>query len=45
MPVETIIAVVGVIAIFGLFGVAVGYASIVGNDRAITLEEERAARV
>ncbi len=45
MPVETIIAIVGVMAVFGLFGLGVGYASLVGNSRAITLEEERAARV
>lgn len=44
MPAETLFVIAAVIAIFGVFGVAVGYVNAIAGARAITAEEERAAR-
>lgn len=44
MPVETIMIVAGVIAVFGLFGAALAYVDLIAGARAITLDQERASR-
>lgn len=44
MPVETLIVIAAVIATFGLFGLVLAYVNAIAGDRAITAEEEQAAR-
>ena len=44
MPQEAIVFVIAVPAIFAVFGLALAYVNMVAGDRAITFEEELAAR-
>lgn len=45
MALETILILLGAAAIFGMFGVVLGYVNTVASARAITPEEEQALRL
>ncbi|WP_417584727.1 hypothetical protein [Pelagibacterium sp.] len=44
MPYETLIGIIGIVAAFGIFGIALGYVDMIAGARAITAEEELALR-